>query len=206
MSGLTYEQAVQQLSALSDSGKLTPATLLNLIGEISVDGSAAPGSVTVLYSGGIGNDLSANGMVEAMAAQGDPIRIINTTDTAKFLNLETGPLKPLLAEMFGVDINTIGKSAFGSNAANQFLFAPGTGAWARGSVHLATTASGNILTISPLSSATRVLAVDELPTILANKNVTSINGIPKSVFQGILDSGGTLADVNEAVGSRKATV
>lgn len=124
------------------------------------------GKVTILYSGSVG-DLSSNAPVKAMSSQGDNIRIIDNTEAAKFL--ESDPFKLSAAKALNVQIESF--VVRGSDL-NKFFSDATTGAWAQTSTRFAADASGNVLTISPLSDGTRVMASDEIPAIFANSKVT----------------------------------
>lgn len=58
--------------------------LRNLINQLDV---SASGSVTVLYGGNVGNNIGARAIIDGMLANGDDIRVIDTTEAAKFLNI-----------------------------------------------------------------------------------------------------------------------
>jgi hypothetical protein len=81
---LYYDQALDQLAALRASGNLNESSLRNLISSLDV---SASGSLTVLYSGPIG-DISSAEIAATMAS--DPnLRVIDKTEAAKFLDVKT---------------------------------------------------------------------------------------------------------------------
>ncbi|HSD40081.1 MAG TPA: putative Ig domain-containing protein [Rhodocyclaceae bacterium] len=77
------------------------------------------------------------------------------------------------------------------------------GMWDIASKSLADAAVGDVRTITPFADAGKVFAKTELPALLANSKVTSINGISRSVLIAIRDAalsaGASLDTANNAV-------
>jgi hypothetical protein len=106
---LTFTQANAQLAAVTTADQLR-----TLIAQVDI---FATGSTTVLYSGKLPNGNDAGDVTRAMLAQGADIRILDTTDAAKFLDLNQNPdLLNKLKQIFGDEPGIRGTTA------NQFLF------------------------------------------------------------------------------------
>ncbi|ALR04784.1 RTX toxin [Xylella fastidiosa] len=79
---LTAEQANALLGSIT-----TQEQLRDLINQLDIHSS---GSITVLYSGYTANGLDNSQILQGMLHNGDAIRVIDTTEAAKFLNIEPG--------------------------------------------------------------------------------------------------------------------
>ncbi len=126
---LTAEQANALLGSIT-----TREQLRDLINQLDIHSS---GSITVLYSGYTANGLDNSQIIQGMLHNGDDIRVIDTTEAARFLNVDpttpnwNKPLYQKLEQIIG------GKPDKWGTPANQFLFgekaADGTrlpnGAW-----------------------------------------------------------------------------
>ena len=79
----SLDQALVELTNLTNSGSVTPEALLNLSRQVSVDAS---GSITVLYSGKMPDGTtSTSKAIQDMLASGLDIRVIDNSPVAKFL-------------------------------------------------------------------------------------------------------------------------
>ncbi|WP_434428574.1 RTX toxin [Xylella fastidiosa] len=76
---LTAEQANALLDSIT-----TKEQLRDLINQLDIHSS---GSITVLYSGYTANGLDNSQIIQGMLHNGDTIRVIDTTEAAKFLNI-----------------------------------------------------------------------------------------------------------------------
>ena len=189
MPGLTAQQAVQLLK--SDPTKYaTPEALRNLVSQLSVEST---GKVTVLYSGKVGG-TSSNVIVEAMIAQGEDIRVINKTPAAMFLDSDA--FLEAVAKTFNTDVNALKTSGTPSN---NFLYDAKNGLWAEASSRFAAGSTGDVRVINPFGDTSRTLAQVEIPRLLSEPAIKSINGVPKEVFQAIYNKTGSLAEVSKAV-------
>ena len=147
----------------------------------------------MLYSGKIGG-IDSNAIIEGMLAQGEDIRVINKTPAAVFL--DSAEYKFAVARAYGVSLDEVKTPC---TAANQFLFAPKDGVWAEASSRFFAGASGDVRTLTAFADGGCTFALVELPKLLSDTAVTSINGVPKDVYQAILDKTGSLVEVNKAV-------
>ncbi|WP_221064414.1 calcium-binding protein [Methylomagnum ishizawai] len=175
-----------QANVLLDSIN-TEAELKALVSQLDV---SATGKVTVLYSGNINGTYSGT-IIKSMLSSGEDIRVLDNTQASKFLDIydpanQNLKLVDTLKRIFGDDPYAVGSSA------NQFLFgisdASGTrittGAWDTISANFVSETVGEVKTLVADARSDRVFAQTEIPALLANENVTSIEGIPKSEFVG----------------------
>ncbi|MDD0926770.1 hypothetical protein LOD59_03700 [Xylella fastidiosa subsp. multiplex] len=77
---LTVEQANALLGSIT-----TQEQLRDLINQLDIHSS---GSITVLYSGYTANGVSNSQILQGMLHNGDTIRVIDTTEAARFLNVD----------------------------------------------------------------------------------------------------------------------
>lgn len=191
LSPLSAEQALDTLTKHPDRYQ-TRDDLADLVRSVSVE---TPEDTTVLYSGNLQADCSANDLCIAMSNQGESIRIINNTEAAKFL--ESDELLNAIAQVHGTTAIEVRDDR--TNPGNDFLFNGKDGLWAQTSERFVNGAHGNLLTATPYANGTRVFAQVELLTALNNETIHSINDIPKEVFQHIYEQTGSLEVVNKAV-------
>ncbi|SHG54602.1 calcium-binding protein, partial [Xylella fastidiosa] len=144
------------------------------------------GSITVLYSGYTANGLDNSQIIQGMLHNGDDIRVIDTTEAARFLNVDpttpnwNKPLYQKLEQIIG------GKPDKWGTPANQFLFgekaADGTrlpnGAWDTISARFVNETVGEVRTLTGGASVNGVFNQTELPRLLNNPNITSVDGLP----------------------------
>lgn len=165
----------------------TEAELRSLISSLDV---SAAGKVTLLYGGDVGGNISSNSVISGMLANGDDIRVIDTTEAAKFLNIDVASssqnteLANTLKRIFGDDPSVRGTSA------NQFLF--GTkdsngarlpnGAWDNVSGRFVDATVGEVRTLTGGAGADRVFAQTEVPRLLANSGITHVDGMTDQPF------------------------
>ncbi|WP_434428578.1 calcium-binding protein [Xylella fastidiosa] len=175
---LTSEQANALLGSIT-----TQEQLRDLINQLDIHSS---GSITVLYSGYTANGVSNSQILQGMLHNGDAIRVIDTTEAAKFLNIEPGDpnrneaLIQKLQQIIGDKPEDMGSRA------NQFLFgeraADGTrlpnGAWDTISARFVNETVGEVRTLTGGASVTGVFNQTELPRLLNNPNITSVDGLP----------------------------
>lgn len=81
---LTAEAAIESLRD-RPSQYQTREALRELARQVDID---SPGKVTVLYSGGVADRVSAWQVVTAMQEAGEDVRLIDRTEINKFLNSE----------------------------------------------------------------------------------------------------------------------
>lgn len=125
-------------------------------------------TATLLYSGRIG-ELTAHDVAKAINAADGTVAIIDHTDVARLLSND------LFADRL---TQAVGDAA----QANALLYGNNGGFWSNASERFAQAASGNIVAIVPEADPERIFAQVEVRALLANPDVTSINGIAKSAF------------------------
>ncbi|ALR09337.2 hemolysin [Xylella fastidiosa] len=175
---LTVEQANALLGSIT-----TREQLRDLINQLDIHSS---GSITVLYSGYTANGFSNSQILQGMLYNGDAIRVIDTTEAARFLNVDpttpnwNKPLYQKLEQIIGGNPNEWGTPS------NQFLFgekaADGTrlpnGAWDTISARFVNETVGEVRTLTGGASVNGVFNQTELPRLLNNPNITSVDGLP----------------------------
>ncbi|PXY95184.1 hypothetical protein DKK76_06975, partial [Frischella perrara] len=183
MAGITAAEAEKKLSGIKDAEGLR-----NLINQLDV---STHGSKTVLYSGMVNGERSTK-IINAL--QKDPnYRVIDNTEAAKFLST---------ADKYGSPLNRKLNSLFGtthskklSSQSIEFLFGSqqnevrqNNGAWDTVSKKFVSGASGNVEVIGHMDP-NRVFAQTELPALMKNPNVHSVNGIDKSILRSLENNG-----------------
>lgn len=183
------EQALQVLGNLQNP---TRDQLLQLASQVSVH---APGDVTVLYSGPMGQGAWATPAANALGKV-PGVRVIDNTAAFEFMN--SREFQTALAQLDGVDYNKFITNGYKSPT-TEWLYSATDGPWAQTSARFVAEATGDVRTITPYAMDTRVFAATELPGLMNNPAVTHINGVDKGVYQALLDTGHSMADVNKAV-------
>jgi Ca2+-binding RTX toxin-like protein len=178
---ISAAQANTQLASIT-----TVDQLRALISQLDI---SASGATTVLYSGSMPNGGGSDDVARALAAQDPTLRVIDNTEAAKFLNLDDNiALRAKVESLFGGDPRVSG------TAANRFLFgtydASGSritadGAWDDVSGRFAAATTGDVRVIGYRADASKILGATELPALLRNSGVTSIEGIPLSELKAI---------------------
>ncbi|MFV1873328.1 MAG: Ig-like domain-containing protein [Oleiphilus sp.] len=185
---LNFAEANELLSNIvventPESRSAAKTALNDIISQLDV---STPGkSVTVLYSGGSPDGTPAGQLAKNLAVSDPNVGIIDQTPAGKFLDLFDNPnlvLQNKLEEIFGDKPKDRGSEA------NIFLFGKRDssgvrilkGAWDIASERLVQSASGDVRTITSHAAVDAVFSQTELPALIANSNVTSIDGVPKS--------------------------
>ena len=182
---LTSQQAIAQLSAVS-----TPTALRNLINEIDVTGT---GSITLLNSGDIKIGTHSAVVAANMAIANPQLRYIGSTEAARFLDItgNTALVNKLAALFPGSSDLTNPNSAasrFLDGSVDAFGNRVPDGAWDNVSRRFAELAVGQVRVIAPQADAQRIFAQTELPALLANSNVTTIEGLSRAEWTRIGDT------------------
>jgi|JI8StandDraft_1071087.scaffolds.fasta_scaffold00666_3 hypothetical protein len=188
MSGpLQADEAIDLL--IKDSSKYqTPETLRALARQVSVE---SPGQVTVLYSGRVADRVSAWNIVKAMEEAGEDVRLIDRTEINSFLNSREFTRAAAVAH--GVTVDDMRRGDPIAKAANDWLYHPTDGPWADASARFADATRGEVKVIASGAAPDRVFAQTELPRILANPEVTTIEGIPRETLAARQSTHGTQA-------------
>lgn len=200
--GLTAREAAERLLQSPDD-YATPDALQALAAQVSI---APMGGLltdrTVFYSGSIQNEnpkLDAWTLATSIQKQDAGVLIIDTTERGVFLaskQFKKAVLRAFASEGF-VDFSDVAKRR--DSHANQFLFDATQGVWAQASRSFAESASGHITTLTSQAPDNRTFALVELPTLLANPKVHSVNGVSKQVLQELANGPDSLKGVLKAV-------
>ena len=175
--GLTAAEATAKLANITNVEGLR-----DLIAQLDVSGS---GSVTLLYS-------SADGEIIADLAADPSIRTINTTEAYDFLDLKQNTeLKNVLVDLFGDDPLMPGTEAYkfldGGVDASGYRIP--NGAWDIVSENFVGATTGEVRTLTSYATSNRVFAQTELPALLANSNITSVDGFSIDELKAIQNNG-----------------
>ena len=175
---LTAQQAIERLPGIT-----TKEELRMLINQLDI---TATGTTTILYSGETASGVQTNDIIQAMLRNGEDIRVIGTTEAAKFLNVD--PNVPACNEEFlnklyqliGGDPGQPGTKSY------QFMYgehaADGTripnGVWDDASARFVDATEGEIRTLTAGANVNRTFYQTELTHALKNSKISSIDGIP----------------------------
>jgi hypothetical protein len=182
---LTAEAATRCLQQSPDD-YATPEALMALVARVSV--AHADGVSTdraVLYSGEIDAGppkLGAWALATGMQAQDTGVLIIDVTERGRFLTSEA--FQEAMIRAFadeGFESYADIAKARGS-AANNFLFDADGGVWAQASRSFAQALEGDVITLTSQADPGRTFGLIELPALLGNPKVNSVNGIPKTTL------------------------
>lgn len=138
------------------------------------------GRTTVFYSGQTAKGVWSSDVIDAMLESGDDIRVINTSEAAKLLNS-----REFLNSVAGAyDLNGIRSltDAPSDHPGKLWLYHPTEGRWADASARFADATVGDVRALVNDAHPGRVFGATELPRLLNNPNVTSIEGIPRVVL------------------------
>lgn len=170
---LTKAQATELLRQ-NPAAYITHESLLDLTKQLDAH---SPGRVTVLYSGPVGKVLATEDVATALAASVKDVRIINNSAAAAFLT--SSDFLSAAARLDGVSLIEFRDENYRSPTKN-WLYHPTDGPWADVSRRFADGARGDVRAVLPNPAPDRVFALSELPRILANEHVTSLEGLPRA--------------------------
>ncbi len=163
---ITLQQALAELAN---------ATTVQEVSEIAASLSAAatgPGGA-VLYSGSIGSTKAEN--IAVAIAKANNLSIINNTIRAQFLDNEAVEAK--LATIFR-GLHPTYSTAQIDNLVGQELFAGNSSSlWGQASEAFAQSIKGAVTIVASDANQARILYAVEIPELLLNKSITSINNI-----------------------------
>lgn len=171
---LSYQEAVGRLAGI---GKIED--LRQLIADIGI---AVTDHSTLLFSGGPNEEVGFRAIANEIVTNNPSMRSINAIDIGRFLDLDRTPeFLAVLEKLFGDDPTLHG------TAANRFLNGDidengnriPNGIWDEVSRRFAEQAVGEVRVLTDFSRPHGVFAQTELPALLANPNVTTIEGIPR---------------------------
>ncbi|MEA5412648.1 calcium-binding protein, partial [Synechococcus sp. BA-120 BA3] len=127
-------------------------------------------------------------MAEALHESGNDVRTIDQSEIGKFMNLTTNTsgynkrFSDKLKQIFGED--KVGLQSFMDGEIIDGVRV-NNGVWDKVSARYLEDAVGEVVTFTGGASLSRVFYQTELPLILSNPKVTSIDGIPIEVFHGM---------------------
>ncbi|NUF50341.1 calcium-binding protein, partial [Gilliamella sp. ESL0250] len=182
MAGLTKEGAEKLLFKVKDANGLR-----DLIQQLDIN---THGKTTILYSGMLDSGVHTSQIIDQLK-NNSSLRLIDNTEASKFLSdafLINSPLNRKLKQIFGK-----GEDSQLSNKAIEFLFGSNSngtrqpnGAWDAISKRFVDGAVGDVRVLGGFGmNSGRVFGATELPALLNNPKVTSVNGIPTSVLKSI---------------------
>jgi hypothetical protein len=169
---LTSKQASDLLRSHPEN-YTTPEQLRALAAEVNAD---APGKLTILYSGEVAKGVYSNDIIEGMVAAGEDVRVINKSEAAKFL--QSNAFKNATADAFGITVKDLDDRDY-RGPAKDWLYNAKEGPWADASGRFADTTVGEVRVIGNRASPDRVFGATEVPHVLANSKVPSVEGIPR---------------------------
>lgn len=176
--GISAQKATEELRQNPAKFK-DPESLRRLASQVDAD---APGRLTVLYSGRVTELIGSNHVIEAMIERRGDIRAINKSQAALFLNGRDFGVA--LSAAFGAPHREILDGTY-RGPATDWLYHPTEGPWADASARFANATVGEVRAIVSHAQPNRVFGEIELPRILANPNVTTIEGIPREALLGV---------------------
>ncbi len=171
--GGTQPVAAQSLRMLADATSVAPWK-----------GSSAP-SVTILYSGG-----TAGGTAAAIGEHDvDTVRIIDHSHVGELLASEA--FNDAARDVAAA--STDGSAPQIKDFLDDLLYEPatlaedgtrsGAGLWDEASARFAPSVSGDVITLTSAAEDHRTFAVTELEALLDNPDVTTINGMSRSLLE-----------------------
>jgi Ca2+-binding RTX toxin-like protein len=182
MVGLTKDEAEKRLFKVKDVDGLR-----DLIQQLDIN---THGKTTILYSGWLDSGVHTSQIIDQLK-NNSSLRLIDNTEASKFLSdaLSNGsPLNRKLKQIFGE-----GKQKQLPSQAYEFLYGSNSngtrqpnGAWDAISKRFVDGAVGDVRVLGGFGmDSGRVFGATELPALLNNPKVTSVNGIPTSVLKSI---------------------
>ncbi len=172
---LTAAQAIELLRKHAAAYN-TREKLGALVEQVNAD---SPGRVTVLYSGRLGGGLSTEDVAKELKASVQDVRIINNSQAAELLT--SREFQDAASGLDGV-LPSEFKDAGYSSPTTKWLYHPTDGPWAQASARFADGARGDVRVVVPNAAPGRVFGATELPRILANEQVTSVEGLPRPML------------------------
>jgi len=185
-SPLTSEQAIALLRERPNDYQ-TAEQLRKLVTQVDADTS---GKLTVLYSGPAAKDIWSTDVINAMVDAGEDVRVINKSEAAKFLG--SRDFYNAVADAYDIDVDKLVDGSY-RGPASDWLYHPTQGPWADASARFADATKGEVRAIVADANPTRVFGAVEVPHILANPNVTIVEGIPREALAGVSERSGQQA-------------
>ena len=147
-----------------------------LVEQVDAD---SPGRVTVLYSGKLGGGLSTEDVAMQLKASAQDVRIINNSQAAELLT--SREFQNAASELDGVLPSEFKDTDYRSPT-KDWLYHPTDGPWAGASARFADGARGDVRVVVPNAAPDRVFSATELPRILANEQITTLDDFPRAML------------------------
>lgn len=181
MSGpLTANEAIDLLHK-SPGAYATPDQLRMLAARVNAD---APGRLTVLYSGGVSNGVGSGDVIKAMVVAGEDVRVINKSQAAIFM--ESRDFMGAVAKAYGLpDPRPLIDGTY-RGPATDWLYHPTQGPWADASARFADLTKGEVRAVVTGAAPDRVFGAVELSRVIANPQVTTIEGMPRQTLSKVV--------------------
>ncbi len=171
-STLTSDQAIALLREQPEAYR-TPESLRALAAQVDADAS---GTVTVLYGGHVAKDIHSTEVIKGMIAAGEDVRVIDKSQAARFL--QSDDFYHAVAETYGLpDFQSLTNGSY-RGPATDWLYNGKSGPWADASGRFADATKGEVRAVVNGAEPDRVFGTTEVPRILDNSKVTSVEGIP----------------------------
>ena len=154
----------------------TPEKLRSLAAQVNAD---SPGHLTVLYSGRTAEGVWSTDVIGALLKAGEDVRVIDNSQAAKFMTSED--FYHAVARAHGIDFGPLADGTY-RGPATDWLYHPTQGPWADASARFADATVGEVRAIASDARPDRVFGATEVPHILANPKVTTIEGVPREVL------------------------
>ncbi|MFZ5636662.1 MAG: peptidoglycan-binding protein [Pseudomonadota bacterium] len=184
---LTAEEAIELLRK-NPNDYATKEALRDLAAQVDAN---AKGQLTVLYSGPAANGVWSTQVIDAMVEAGENVRVINKSEAAKFLTSDD--FYHALANAYGLDdFRPLADGSY-RGPATAWLYHPEHGPWADASGRFADATKGEVVAIVGDADPGRVFGKVEVPRILANPSVTTVEGIPRETLAAMSKPGDTQA-------------
>ncbi|MEQ8098028.1 peptidoglycan-binding protein [Xanthomonas hortorum] len=177
---ISAQDAIDRIRQSPDDYQ-TPESLRSLAAQVDANAS---GKVTVLYSGPAAKDIWSTDVIGSMIDSGEDIRVIDKSQASKFLN--SREFYTALADIYEISPRELIEGSH-RGPATEWLYHPTQGPWADASGRFADATVGEVHAIVGDAQPSRVFGEIEVPRILANPNVTSIEGLPREALVGVKD-------------------
>ncbi|MGN7918061.1 peptidoglycan-binding protein [Lysobacter sp. 22409] len=183
---LTSQQAIELLRRSPEAYR-SPEQLRQLAAQVDAD---SPGQLTVLYSGPTAKGVWSSDVIDSMVEANEDVRVINKSEAAKFL--KSRDFFSAVADAYDIPVRPLIDASYRGPAAD-WLYHPTEGPWADASARFADKTVGEVRAIASDALPSRVFGAIEVPHVLANPNVTTVEGIPRDVLVARQSSHGTQA-------------
>lgn len=187
--GLTVEQALAQIKRIDTSNQLSAlAQLQSILDQVAVGGGSPQ---TILYSGFLTQAVDGGGPHSGAIADG--IAELLGSPAAKLEGAGRGQLleqlDSVLADIAGVQATQFGDWLRTNRETSVGRFYDKM--WGDASREFAETARGNVIVVAANAKPDAIFGSIELPALLKNPNVSSINGFRVSCWRTSFDFGRT---------------